>query len=64
MSWKIALEAFPYLQQSLIVASLSLLVIFLVKLFDERTRFMKLQKNGLVRNHLTTLAYDLVRSHN
>ena len=38
------------IQRALLVACLSLFALFLVKLFNARMRFIKMQKQGLVRN--------------
>ena len=38
------------IQQALFVACLTLFAIFLVKLFSARMQFIKMQKQGLVRN--------------
>ena len=40
--------SFPYLQQALLIACLSLLAIFVVKLYNARARFIELRKKGLV----------------
>lgn len=60
MQWEMAAGKFQYLQQSLVIATLSLIAIFLVKLFHVRTQFVKFKKNGLVRNYLVALAYDRI----
>lgn len=48
MHFETGLGSFHHLQQALLVAFLSLLAIFVVKLYNARVRFIKLKKQGLV----------------
>ena len=48
------------IQGALFVTCLTLLAIFLVKLFNARMHFIKLKRQGLVRSHFIALAYGSI----